>query len=213
MAHTKGNNYQNVITGALRVAEETGRLPGNFKDLERSSDLTDEEISRDFASMEALRAGLIDHGLTLLADALAGAAVHADPHDPRDQIMAMSRAFFSWGAENRALFALLGQALLDPKLAKGSVLERHRSAIRDLVLRKLKECQGLGMIPEDADLDLMLASTHSLILGASSMLIYNRLDNWYTPECKNVETLAIAMLDQFFKTMIRPLPADGKGRT
>lgn len=198
----RGNKHQKMIAAALRTLDATGHLPQSSLELGESLGFTTAEVHESFDSLEALRTGLIDHGLVLLADAIRQDIVQVDPGDPVRQIKALAGAFFHWGAENRALFRLLASALVDPIIAEGSVMELHRHSIRELVMKKLRECQAMGLLPEDADLQLIIANSHSITLGVSSMLVHGRRDAWYEGEITDLEELSRKMLDLYIDQMI-----------
>lgn len=198
----KGNTYQQLIDAALRNFEETGQLPQNVQELARTSGLSGNEIRSTFSSADKLRSALIDHGTVLLSDSIRMGMVQAGANDPREQLRALYTAFFKWGGENRTLFGLLATALMDPDFAEGSSLYMHRQSIRELALRKLKECQDLGLIAAHVDLNLMAANAHSLTLGISSMLLYNRTDAWYGDGGEDVTALAIRMMDLYLEQTI-----------
>lgn len=199
---SKGNTYQQVILVALKKVEETGQIPQSLTSLSDATGLSSSDIQQSFESVDALRTGLIDHGITLLADTMGQAIARACPDDPKAQLRALSRAFFEWGGANRALFGLLASALMDPAISKGSILDMHRHSIGELVRRKLNECLNRGMIPAEAPLGLYLAGLHSTILGISSMLIHNRLDPWYDGPVNDLTELSNQMMDMFIDKLI-----------
>lgn len=198
----KGNNYQQVIAAALGSIERTGSLPQSLSSLSAATGLSSGEIRKSFDSVETLRTGLIDHGITLLADAMGQSVARASPNDPKAQLCALGRAFFDWGDRNRALFGILASALNDPRIAEGSILDMHRKSIRELVERKLRECQNRGLLPSHVSMDLVTANIHSMILGISSMLIYNRADPWYGGEVTDIRVLANQMVDLYMDQVI-----------
>lgn len=198
----KGNSYQQVIAHTLRLIDETGQIPDNLRVLVESSGLEGPEVLESFPSHAAVLSALIDHGVVLLSDALRNAAINADPLDPRAQLYAMGQELFSWGGQNRSLFKILASALTNPHLAEGTGLDIYRNSIRQLVLRKLTECQKLGSLKPDIDIELLLANIHSHILGISLMLVYDRQDAWYHSACDDLAGLAKRMMGQFSDRMI-----------
>lgn len=198
----KGNIYQQVIAHALQAIEKSGQIPDNLRDLIEKSDLNSPEILESFPSHTAVLSALIDHGVVLLSDAIRNAAIKADPLDPRAQLRSMGQVLFIWGGQNRSLFKILASALTNPHLAQGTNLDIYRNSIRQLVIRKLTECQKLGSLEPDIDIGLLLANIHSHILGVSLMLVYDRQDAWYHSACDDVSDLAMRMMDQFSDRMI-----------
>ncbi|WP_148292587.1 TetR/AcrR family transcriptional regulator [Paracoccus aminophilus] len=196
-----------MIAAALRTLEDTGQLPQSMQELAKNSGVTTVDVLESFTSSDALRIALIGHGLVRLADALREGVVSADPEDPTAQLRALSQAYFAWGAHNRALFRLLATALLDPAVAEGSELERYRHSIRDLVMKKFAECQSRGLIRSDADLQIILANTHSILLGVSSTLVNDRRDAWYEGEATDLQQLADEMMKAYFDQIFGPASA------
>ena len=200
----RGNHYQRLIKSTLDWIEENGNIPESVQKLVDLTGLSEEQVRSCFPKADALNVALIDHCVVLIADAMRQAMIHADPNNPKDQLQALSLAFFTWGEQNRPLFGILAKALMDPKLASGSMLDMHRQSIRDLVMRKFKECQMLGLIDTKADLNLLLAMAHRGLLGISSMIIYNSIDGWYDGEIRDVgqlsKRLAVMLLDQLIRS-------------
>ena len=200
----KGNTYQELIAYALQSLEENGQLPQTLQELAFASGLSDAEVYECFASIHALNTGLIDQGLVLLTDAIRQGIIQADPTNPVAQLRALSRSYFSWGAQNRGLFRVLANALVSPATAIGSDMEMHRTSIRELVLKKLRESQTMGLIAPEADLHILMANFHSLFLGISTMLTQDHRDSWYTGPISDLELLAHSMMDQFIDHMFAP---------
>lgn len=191
----KGNNYQQIISVALQMLEQTGEFPTSLGSLSgHVSGLSPEEVTGSFPSIDKLRTAAIDHGTVLLADAMGRAMATADANEPKAQLLALSTAFFDWGLDNKALFRLLATALFDPCDSEGELLTLHRHAIRDLVERKLREGQSRGLINDKLSPEVLLANTHSTVLGISSMLVRNRLDPWYKGDITDIRALAHQMV-------------------
>lgn len=198
----KGNTYQQLIDAALRSFEETGQLPQNVQELARTSGLTGNEIRDTFSSADKLRSALIDHGTVLLSDAIGVQMVKAQANDPREQLRALYNAYFKWGGENRTLFGLLATGLIDPNFSNGSSLQMHRQSLLQLTRRKLKECRELGLIPEHFDLNIMAANAHSLMLGISAMLLYNKPDACCSDATEDAISQALRMMDLYLDQTI-----------
>lgn len=186
----KGNNYQQIISIALKMLEKTGEFPTSLGSLSgHASGLSAEDVASNFKTIEALHTAVVDHATVLLADSMGRAMATADADDPRAQILALSTAFFDWGLANRTLFSLLAKAMFDPRESDGEMLTMHRHAIRDLVERKLRESQTRGLISDKLPLTILLANTHCIVLGISSMLVQDRIDPWYKGEKTDLRTL------------------------
>lgn len=201
--NARGNHYQRVIESALGSIKKAGSIPVSIRELIETTGLDEEQVKACFPSIDSLHAGLIDHCVVLLSNALVESVVHADPDDPKEQIRALSMAFFTWGEKNPILFALLGKALIDPDFAPYTLLDMHRQAIRDLVRRKLEECKTRGLIDRDVDLDLFMAVANSSVLGISSMLIYGRADAWYDGGIRDLGELSKRMSNFLLDQLIR----------
>lgn len=198
----KGNSYQQIISIALATLEKTGELPKTLGSLSGASyGPNPDEITRSFKTIEALRTAVIDHGTVLLADAMGRAMATADADEPKAQLLALSTAFFDWGIDNRNLFKLLATALFDPSDSEGEVLAMHRHAIRDLVERKLRESQTRGLISDKLQLSILLANTHSMVLGISSMLVLDRPDPWYKGDETDLRTLSHQLVEHYISLL------------
>lgn len=194
----KGNSYQQIISIALATLEKTGEFPKSLGSLSgASSGPATDEIIESFKTIEALHTAVLDHGTVLLADSMGRAMATADANEPRAQLLALSKAFFDWGLDNRNLFKLLATALFDPSDSEGEVLSMHRHAIRDLVERKLRESQTRGLISDKLPLEILAANTHSMVLGISSMLVLDRLDPWYKGDIKDIRTLCHKLVENY----------------
>lgn len=191
----RGNNYQELISAALRMFETTGQLPSTPEELAEAAEIDVDKVRAIFATRSDLRRALINHGIALVSDKIRLATTSADPQDPLDQLKSLSHAFFGWGFDNAALFGLMARALSDPDIAHGSTLDMHRASILELVLRKLKEAQDIGRIPADVNLDLVAAAIHCTSLGISSMIIHRQPDPWYRGEETSLKTLAFDIMD------------------
>ncbi len=204
--NSEGNAYQELIATALRAIEANGQLPQSMRELAFLSGIPEDVALRYFPTIFALRTALIDQSLVLLADAIRVGVVLVDPHDPVAQLKALGQSYFSWGVANRAMFGILASGFFNPAQAEGSKLELYRQSIRDLITKKFREAMSIGRLDPNADMDLLIANSHSITLGMSSMLMLNRRDAWYQGEIMDVETLAHAMIAQHFD-LIFPSPA------
>ncbi|GEM_PF-5992478 len=205
----EGNEYQELIAAALRSLETKGQLPHSVRELAFSSNMTEAEALVYFADIIAVRTALIDQALVLLADAIRAAVVQADAQDPVAQLKALGCGYFGWGANNLALFGLLANGFLNPANASGSKLEQYRHSIRDLVAKKFREAMQIGRLAPDSDLEILMANSHCITLGISSMLTLNQRDAWYEGDIQNVEKLAHEMICLYFDQIFSA--ADGTG--
>lgn len=194
----QGNAYQEMIAAGLRWLETRKGPPSDIAEVAQTAGISPEDAREAFADVAALRIALLDHAVILLSDQLRAGVVAADPTDPGIQLLALSDTYFQWGARNLPLFQLMGRALLDPSLAVGSNLDLYRGSIAVLVRKKLLEGQSLGMIDQSVDIEILMANTHSILLGASAMLVNCRADLWYRGEISDLEALARRMMTTYF---------------
>ncbi|UFM63348.1 hypothetical protein LOS78_04065 [Paracoccus sp. MA] len=199
---SRGNIYQTLIFAAQEHLEETGHLPSDPGDLAARADASPEEIRTMFSSTEELHEGLIYHAVTLLNDALRQGVIEADTSDPIAQMHSIGHSYLNWAESNPTLFRLLVNGL-NGAIRPDSALHRYTSSMRDLYHRKFSEAQRLGILSEEADVEILTMMLHCLVKGGNMMFLTRSTDPWFDGDPRSTRELAERIFTEFMDNLVR----------
>lgn len=173
-----------ILEATLGLLSERGYAATSTADVAARARASKATIYRRWASKHALVADAIRHGLQGASTQSPGVS------DPRDELVAVLEGIIKALAASplgRAVRSVVSEAAHEPDLSaalKAVTTEaREKGPVRPLLIR----CQDQGLLPEDADLDLLL----DLILGAP---YFQLLVRQVAPK----PALARALVDQLF---------------
>lgn len=196
-----GNLYQRLVLLALAKLEADGTLPSSIAELAQSADITTEVARSIFATPEALREGLIYHGVILLNDELRRGVVASGSDSPDDQLRCLARSYSEWAGRNSALFRLFVEGLSQP-MSENSTLYRFSMSMRDLFERKLNEMREIGLMRADTDLAPIMLVIHCVMKGANAIFMTREHDPWIKDDPRSTPRMATEMFDYFIDCMI-----------
>lgn len=198
----RGNIYQGLIFAAQDYLEGNGRLPDDPAELAGYGKASAQEIRNIFQSREDLCEGLVYHAVTLLNDALREGVIGANTSDPIEQLHSIAHSYLAWAEANPTLFKLLVDGLCGP-IRPDSALHRYTSSMRDLYHRKLTEAQQLGILSEDADIELSTMMLHCLVKGGNMMFLTRSTDPWFDGDARSTRDLAESIFAEFMRNLLR----------
>ncbi|TWI38166.1 TetR/AcrR family transcriptional regulator [Paracoccus sulfuroxidans] len=205
----QGNVYQKLISAAQEELGKTGVIPGSAKELSHLAGLSEQDVQDNFGSVQDLRDGLIYQGITMLNDRLREGLVESDPNDPIAQLNSMAVSYANWAYENTALLTLITHGMAQP-MQEDSTLYRFNISMRDLLRRKLQHMQSLGILSQDADLNVLMVALHCMIKGANTMFIVGPGDRWFQDDSHDVRATVTSMFAQFLQWMVLANPGNAE---
>lgn len=131
-----------------------------------------------FGSVQDILDTLAEQGLMKLVDVSLRTVTQAPPDDPVAQFRALGIAYLNWAIENPAQFRLLQHSKL-VDMEGNEKLSRYVRAMRDTMLRLLRNAQEKGQISQSANIHSMLLAGRCLLFGLARMIIDENMSEWH----------------------------------
>lgn len=201
------NLYQKLIEAARDTLDATGQLPDSLEVLAARTGADPASVRACFASVAALREGVIWHATTLLNDAVRRGVIESGGQSPDAQLRALVYSYADWADRNPALFRLIAHGLTGP-LETDSTLYRFGLSMRELFERKLKQMRDLGMIRDDCAMESLLLLVHCTVAGANMLFATRDSDPWLRDDPRPSPLLAADIFDTLLRTLAVPQAPD-----
>lgn len=194
----RGTIYTEAVSAMTRMISQPGTP--STADVARAMGANESELATLFPDSQLLQASL-ENAVVLLHDQCVKSVVKIDPEDPLGQFMALSDAYIEWASDHPQEFVILG-TIPAGKSAGGGDMLRYERALHELMIRLLRQAQAKGLLDDDADLSLIIATSRSFAFGVANKMLSGNLTRWMEGE-SGLEAARRA-LHLFTRCMVAP---------
>lgn len=177
--HRRGTIYTEAVSAMTRLISHPE--PPTTADVARELGTTESELSDLFPEDGHLLAASLENAVVLLHDQCVKSVVKVDPEDPLAQFMALSDAYIEWASQHPQEFVILGTIPAGKTPVGGNIL-RYERALHELMTRFLQQAQSKGLLADNADLPLIIATSRSFAFGVANKMLSGNLTRWMQGE-------------------------------
>ncbi|MFT4011870.1 MAG: TetR-like C-terminal domain-containing protein [Paracoccus sp. (in: a-proteobacteria)] len=177
--HRPSTTYSDAVHAMTRLISHPDKP--TKADIARETGRSEAEISALFPEEQSLLQASLEIAVILLQDRCIQAVVKVDPNDQLAQFLALADAYLDWANEHPQAFAILGNVHAEQAPTTGN-LERYELALHELMLRLLRQARDKGLLAENADLRLMVATSRSVAYGLANKMLSGNLSRWMNGE-------------------------------
>lgn len=170
------NICSDAIEAMTSLMDRTGQVP-SLAELAKSMSVGEDALRRIFRDEDHLLMVVAENAMILLHDECTRAVVAADAGDPIAQFSALADAYVEWSHNNPREFRFIG-SMPAGQFEGNETLTRYEQSIHEVMLRMLARAQSAGAIPEDEDLQLLVAIAHTYAYGVASKMLLGDLARW-----------------------------------
>lgn len=193
--------YKDAVSTATMLAAATNHP--TTAQVARHMGANEDEMSLAFPKDQDLMEAALENAMVLLHDQCVKFVVRADADDPLSQFTALADAYIEWAHDHPQEFAILGNIPAHAAPKSGNLL-RYETALHQLMFRLLTRARQLGLMQQEDDISLVIATSRSFAYGVAGKMLSGNLSRW-TGTTSDLE-VARAALHLFTRNVIAARP-------
>ncbi|SMO84033.1 TetR-like C-terminal domain-containing protein [Paracoccus laeviglucosivorans] len=170
-----GSLYTDAVSAVTQLGARSVRP--TTADVARHLGTDEVEVSKVFPDDQRLMEAALENAMMLLHDQCVRSVVKVSADDPLAQFLALADAYIEWAHDHPQEFAILGDIPAHMTPQSGNLL-RYETALHRLMMQMLLRARELGVMDDDVDPPLLIATARSFAYGVAGKMLSGNLSRW-----------------------------------